>query len=325
MAPARKTLAEALAERADKINKIAGAFLDADRLIQLAMLAYNGSDALRRCSAESVIRAVYDAARLGLDLDGTQAALVPFKGAATCMPMYQGLTKLAYEDPTVQALEVRVARIGEIFKPVYGTTPSIIHEPDVDATEETEARAYYAVAFLRDRAKFDVMWKWEIEKVRLRSPSVRKERSSPWVDFYDEMAKKTVLKRLLKTLPKRPRLVAAIDHDNLLEAEDVTSTVISTHATSQARAEFGDAVAGALPPPDENALDADGLRAQIGREYDRLGVPADRRSEDQAVILGRSGGRPAATLGEAREVLAVLREMEPAHVEDEDPPPSTEG
>jgi recombination protein RecT len=79
------------------------------------------------------------------------------------------------------------------------------------------------VAFLSDGTQtFDIMVKSEVDKIRRRS---RAADDGPWVTDYEEMARKTVVKRLSKYLPLKPgdKLAQAIEIDNRIEAgEDIT-------------------------------------------------------------------------------------------------------
>ena len=71
---------------------------------------------------------------------------------------------------------------------------------------------FYAVCQFKDGTKkYEVMSKKEVDDIRKRS---RAGQSGPWVTDYEEMAKKTVFKRLSKWLPVTPDLEAAVEHDN---------------------------------------------------------------------------------------------------------------
>lgn len=230
--PAAGGLSEMLASPKVKaeLSRLCGQHLNADRLLSLALLSAKKSKALMACSTTSIVKSVMDAARLGLELDGVQAALVPFKGEAQCMPMYQGLTLLAYEDPTLESLDVYTVREGDEYEIHLGTNARIIHRPmalpvfddNGELSDElAPAILYYSIARLRGAVSFEVMTLAEIERIRKRSPSVKRGQSSPWDTDYDEMAKKTVLKRHLKRLPRRPRLSMAVGHDNALESGEL--------------------------------------------------------------------------------------------------------
>ena len=76
--------------------------------------------------------------------------------------------------------------------------------------------ATYAVARLRDGgAQFEWLWKREVDSIRASS---RAGNSGPWVTHYDEMAKKTALRRLCKLLPTSPELTRAVALDEQAEA-----------------------------------------------------------------------------------------------------------
>jgi recombination protein RecT len=55
---------------------------------------------------------------------------------------------------------------------------------------------------------FEVMSRDEIEAVRRRSPAGK---SGPWVDHWDEMARKTLVRRLAKYLPLSVQKAAALE------------------------------------------------------------------------------------------------------------------
>lgn len=332
-----QTLADALYSRHDEIEKIAADYMNVERLFTLALVAVDKNSSLAKCSHLSVIRACYDAARLGLEMNGVEAALVPFKGVATCIPMYQGLVKLVYEEPTVQSVGASIIREGDVYHIEEGTNAHILHKPNLDDTERERKRGriWYAVAHVRGYAKFDYMTHAEIDALRLRSPAVRAGMSSPWDTDYNEMGKARILKRLCKTLPKRPRLVAAIEHDNSVDTSIIDSTVLSAAATQRAASALGAGVAGALPPPGEKPVEelADSeLKEAISRAFDVLEVPRGRRKEEGRIWLGRE----PASAHDARELLAALRENAAdrerprtdapvTFVDDGDPPPAETG
>ena len=220
--------------RIGRIRELAGRELDGDRLAMLAIHASVKNPSLLRCSQESMVSAIYDAAKLGLEFDGRQGALVPFKGQVQFIPMYRGLILLAAKDPAFVAIEARVAYERDTFEVHLGTSPRIEHRPML--AERGEPVAYYAVAHLKGGyAKFEVMLPEDIERIRKNSPGAKSGRSTPWDDHYDEMAKKTVLKRLLKTMPLQSRrLDDAINHDNAIESGDVVEITAHAHDLSDA-------------------------------------------------------------------------------------------
>ena len=74
-----------------------------ERLVQLVLLAATKQPELLKCTQESVLQSVMDAAQTGLDISASRgdAALVPFfnsrsrKHECQFVPMYRGLARLA--------------------------------------------------------------------------------------------------------------------------------------------------------------------------------------------------------------------------------------
>jgi recombinational DNA repair protein RecT len=70
----------------------------------------------------------------------------------------------------------------------------------------------YAIAKTKDGGIYrEVMSKSDIEQVRNVS---RAKNAGPWVDWYDEMARKTVIRRIAKRLPSSTDLEKLLEHDN---------------------------------------------------------------------------------------------------------------
>jgi recombination protein RecT len=279
-----------LTQRKAQIQQFAGSLLDPERLLSLSLLAAQKTPALMKCSQQSIVQAVYDSARLGLEPDGVQGALIPFAGQAVFMPMFQGLLALSYEDETVQAIDARAVFEGEAFDVVFGTNARIHHVPDMDGERGNPAslRAVYAVAMIRGHAKFDVMTKAEIEAIRLRSPSVKRGQSSPWDTDYVEMAKKTVLKRISKTLPKRSRrLREALAHDDALhqreqEALDMPTVVVEPPTVDEREANRRAKIASASAAPVQPAAPGkQSLRVALASKFEHALGMVDAVDQDR--------------------------------------------
>ena len=136
------------------------------------------------------------------------------------IPGYRGLIKLARntrEISTVLAQEVFPA---DTFSYQFGTDPKIAHVPGKwgSLSERGEAIGYYAVMRLKDGGTmFDVMSRQEVEAHRDRYSRAAKQ--GPWVTEFDEMAKKTVLRKVCKLGPQSIELQTAVALDERAEVQ----------------------------------------------------------------------------------------------------------
>lgn len=193
----------------------------AEKMLRVALLAATKQPKLYDCTPESVLQSVLTAASLGLEIGGVlgEGYLVPFftGGKQTCqfVPGYRGLIKLAVQTGEVKQIEVRLVYTKDVFDVSFGTDPDITHLPDLASSEREDQHivAAYMVATFADGSKqFEVMTRDEVLKVRAASKAAG---SGPWVSWFGEMVKKTVVKRGMKLLPLTPdsfRLAVELDN-----------------------------------------------------------------------------------------------------------------
>lgn len=195
--------------------------------ISFAMQLFNANEYLNKSTTESKLEAVVNLAQTGLTLNPVMklAYLIPrfVDGKIKCFvePSYQGMIKLITDTGSAQSIYAHCVYEGDEFEVQLGTATNIIHKPAYTSEEITHV---YAVAILHDGSKqVDVMTVAQIDDIRANSESYKaycsnKIKSCIWVDHYGEMAKKTIVKRLVKYLPKTDRfekLGNAIDIDNM--------------------------------------------------------------------------------------------------------------
>jgi recombination protein RecT len=192
------------------VQASAAAGIDADRLKLVALTAFTRSPELMACEPVSVARAIVEAGQLGLEPTGLLggAYLVPRGGKATLMVGYRGLVMLAKRSGEVQRVEARVVRERDAFEYGYGLEPWLTHVPSREPDPGDWVAAYAVIVYNHGERQFDVMTYAEIEAIRQRSSAGR---SGPWVTDWPEMAKKTVLRRLLKLAPLTINVAAKLD------------------------------------------------------------------------------------------------------------------
>ena len=190
-----------------------------DRIIKTVVTAAMKNPAILKCTKESILLSVFQSLDLGLEIGNAlgEAHLVPYGSTCQMIPGYRGLVSLARRSGKIRAIEARIVREGDEFDYELGTNPKLVHKPSFSEVP-AEMRAVYAIAFFADGStQFEIMVKAEVDAIRKRS---RSGNNGPWVTDYEEMAKKTVVRRLSKYLPLSPELSRALEIQAMAEAGD---------------------------------------------------------------------------------------------------------
>lgn len=217
------------------LSALMGSPEDAKRLYLAALNVCSKNKMLLDCSPGSIFQSLMQCAELKLYPGPLQeAAIVPFWNSdkkcfeAQFMPQYQGLVKLAMNSGHLISIETNVVRENDDFEYEFGTNKRLRFTPA--KTDRGEMIAAYALAHLRSGGvMFEVMHRDDVYKIRERSKSWANDqkkgyKSSVWsqADVEPWMWRKTVLKQLLKLIPKSVELADALEKDTEVEA-DVSS------------------------------------------------------------------------------------------------------
>lgn len=178
---------------------------------------------LAKVDRQSLIVSVLNISQVGLTLNPILkfAYLVPRKGQCVLEISYAGLVKVATDTGSVKNIYAHCIYGNDVFEQKLGTSPEIIHQPKLG--NRGSMIGVYAVAVLHDGSKqVEVIDIDEINGIRDTSESwkayiAKKIDTCIWNDYPDEMARKTVIKRICKYLPKTDRweqLAKAIEIDN---------------------------------------------------------------------------------------------------------------
>lgn len=195
-------------------------FDNPDRMIRAAVNAISTTPTLAKCTPESLFISIVKGFSLGLEPNGVLAHgyLVPFKDKgvekAQFMPGYRGLIELARRSKQVSEIYATEVHENDRFEVRMGTHKELIHEPD-PFSDRGEIRGWYAVFKLKEGSvDFEIMGHDEIEKIRKMSKAGNSN-FSPWNSgHYNEMARKTVIKKLLKRCPMTVEAAEAVELDN---------------------------------------------------------------------------------------------------------------
>jgi recombination protein RecT len=197
--------------------------LDADRLLRVAMTAIMRTPKLLECDQQSLLGAIMQAAQLGLEPDGVlgHAYLVPFKGKVTLIAGYKGLIDLARRSGAVVSIQAHVVYEADEFDYSYGLQDCLRHKPAL--RDRGRPIAAYAAAVLKDGGHaFEVMSVEDVNAIRDNSQGYKAAKQyggdSPWDSNWDEMARKTAVRRLAKYLPISVEFQRAAAHGELFDA-----------------------------------------------------------------------------------------------------------
>lgn len=235
--------------------------LTADRMVRLALTAYQRTPELWDCDLRSIVSSVFAASQLGLELDGVlgHAYLVPYKnrkaGRKECQLIvgYKGYYALARRSGEVARFAPHIVYDGEDFDYQLGSSARLVHRPKLKGRGEPVA--VYAEIALKDGSYDFEVFGWE-EVLLWQARFARKGRDNqpygPWVDHLPAMAEKTAVRRLAKRVPVSVEFQRAAALDELAE-EQLPQNLLAPPGLEGSRA---DEVLDALTrEPDGDAID----------------------------------------------------------------------
>lgn len=199
-----------------------------ERLLRIATTSIRQNPKLKICTPHSLLGAVMQCAQLGLEPSVLgHAYLIPYKNknketgqfVDECQFQigYKGLIELARRTGQISSIMAHGVHEKDEFEYEYGINDKLRHVPSDG--DRGPILKYYAVAKFKDGGyAFIVMSKRDIEIHRDRFSKTSKY--GPWVDHFDEMAKKTVLKALMKYMPISVEFQKAVDQDETTKHYD---------------------------------------------------------------------------------------------------------
>jgi recombination protein RecT len=216
----QKTITGLLEQMKGEIARCLPKHLSPERMARIAMTELRKNTKLSECDPMSFIAAIMQASQLGLEPGILGSCyLIPFfnsklgKYECTFMPGYRGFLDLARRSGQITSLIARAVYANDVFEYEFGLKENIIHKPCMD--DRGALVAVYAVALLKDGGhQFEVMSKREIDLIKDKSQG---KNGTPWTEYYDEMARKTVLRKLFKWLPCSVEMQKAVSLDELQE------------------------------------------------------------------------------------------------------------
>lgn len=245
-----------------EIKRALPSVITPERFTRIVLSALSSNPKLQQSTPQSFLGAMMQAAQLGVEPNTPlgQAYLIPFfNGKEKRMECqfqlgYKGLIDLAYRSEMVNTIQAHTVYANDEFSYSYGLDPQLHHVP---AKGERGAPEYfYAMYKTKDGGYgFGVM---SVADVRAHankfSEAMKRGFSSPWQTNFEEMAKKTVLKKVLKYAPMKTDFARALSADETIKTS--LSDDMLSEPNEAVMVEAVDADTGEILPAQEQAQDS---------------------------------------------------------------------
>ena len=172
---------------------------------------------LAQCTLPSFYNAIKKSARSGILPDGVNAYLIPYGKECTLQFSFRGLCDMAIREGIALKFDSDVVRENDVFRWSNG---QLVEHTVVDWDEEARGeivgvwvRAYLPDAdgeYNPDLHVDERMSKAQVDKIRSKSQNP----NGVWGEWYEEMMKKSCVKRMFKRMRNTPTLAEAISEDN---------------------------------------------------------------------------------------------------------------
>ncbi len=169
-----------------------------ERFVQNAIAVMNEKPELAKINRAMVIQGLCKGAYLGLDFMSKECYLIPYGNKVEFQTDYKGECKFAkrYSIRPVLDIFAKVVREGDSFtEGVFNNTPVINFEP-LPFNTKPIIGAFAMVKYKDGGIEYETMSMEDIQSVRTNYSKA--SNSKAWKCSFDEMAKKTVLRRLCK-------------------------------------------------------------------------------------------------------------------------------
>lgn len=201
-----------------------------ERFTRIALSAVSNNPKLAACTPDSFLGAMMTAAQLGLEPNTPlgQAYLIPYGGKCQFQIGYMGLLDLAWRSGEIADIQAEVVYQHDLWEYELGLNPKLRHVP-ADGERGDPVR-YYAVIRTKDGGSISAVM--SVADIRAHAKKFSQSfGNGPWQTNFDEMAKKTVLKRALKYAPLKSDFVRGVQQDETIKShidKDMSEVPVDT-------------------------------------------------------------------------------------------------
>lgn len=239
---APKTMQGYIKSMEGEIAKALPSVITPERFTRIVLSAISMNPKLSECTPSSFLGAMMTSAQLGLEVNTPlgQAYVLPYSNKGQLEAQFQlgykGLIDLAYRSGEIEIIQAHIVYANDEFECEFGLNPKLIHKPT--SGDRGEPVKVYAMFKTKSGGfGFDVM---SMDDVKLHAAKYSKAYNSsfsPWKTNFEEMAKKTVLKRVLKYAPLKSDFVRAAVQDGAIKNE-IASDMYEVQSETVFDAEF---------------------------------------------------------------------------------------
>lgn len=223
------TLKELVGKMQGEIAKALPSVITPERFTRITLSALSRNPQLQQTTPSSFLGAMMTAAQLGLEPNTPlgHAYLIPFRNHGVMEAQFQlgfkGLIDLAYRSGEIANIQAHEVCENDEFDYAYGLDAVLRHVPALQ--NRGKVVGYYAFFKTKDGASsFEFMSREEAERHGRKYSKTYG--SGPWQTNFDEMAKKTVLKKVLKYAPLKSDFMRAVEADETVKRRVDTSDIL---------------------------------------------------------------------------------------------------
>lgn len=270
----------------DQLSKVVPSHLSPDHVIRVTQTALVREPKLKNCTPSSFAKCLLDLAAAGLEPDGRNAHLVPFKNGklsdeagrdvydCTLIIDYKGYVELVMRSGRYSYVHADVICENDEFE--YNMGQIVKHKIDLRHDRGKIYGAYAIATFTTGFHQAIAMPLYELEAIRNNSQgykaAMRYKKPHAWIESFPEMCKKTAFRRLQKWLSLSAEIHQLADVDEAVPEGSVIETTASLVGSS---------------PIDNQKSKADRLADMIDPDQGSAAIPyGDSHDEPAGEMVG---------------------------------------
>ena len=220
----KKTMQTYIKSMEGEIKKALPSVITPERFTRMVLSALSTNPKLAFCTPASFLGAMISAAQLGLEPNTPlgQAYLLPYNNKGVMEVQFQvgykGLIDLAYRSGEVELVQAHIVYENDTFECEFGLEPKLVHKP-ADKDRGQPIKVYAMFKTKSGGYGFDVMSMDDVRRHAEKYSKAYGSSFSPWKTNFEEMAKKTALKKVLKYAPLKSDFVRGMTQDGTIKSE----------------------------------------------------------------------------------------------------------